>query len=126
MKFLDVALTSGLFIAYYISSRIVKMANATAGGDYHVYINENGNSELNLLAVALNEMAKVLDENISQLKKQKDELDHFAHTVSRHEEPLRDIDNVVTWIEEDRSIGLPPKVIEYLTIIKGPLTGLRI
>ena len=112
-----------LFIAYYISSRIVKMvkmANAIAAGDYQVHVSEEGNGELSQLGKALNEMAGILDMNISLLNKQKDELDQFAHTVSHDiKGPLRGIDNVVTWIEEDHSFDLPPKVNEYLAIIKG-------
>jgi len=112
-----------LFIAYYISSRIVKMvtmANAIAAGDYRVHVSEQGNSELSQLGRALNDMAGILDMNISLLKKQKDELDQFAHTVSHDiKGPLRGIDNVVTWIEEDHQLDLPPKVNEYLGIIKG-------
>jgi light-regulated signal transduction histidine kinase (bacteriophytochrome) len=33
--------------------------------------------------------------------------------------PLRGIDNVVTWIEEDYIAELPPKVQEYMGLIKG-------
>ncbi|MEO7989685.1 MAG: ATP-binding protein [Chryseolinea sp.] len=112
-----------IFIAWYISSRIVKMvkmANAIADGDYHVKMNAAGKNELTQLASALNNMAKILNTSFSQLKKQKEELDQFAHTVSHDiKGPLRGIDNIVTWIEEDHSFDLPPKVNEYLTIIKG-------
>jgi signal transduction histidine kinase len=112
-----------MFIAYYISGRIVKMlrmANAIAEGNYQVYINETGNSELSQLAKALNRMASILHHNISLLKRQRDELDQFAHIVSHDiKAPLRGIDNVVTWIEEDHSFDLPPKVNEYLELIKG-------
>jgi signal transduction histidine kinase len=112
-----------LFIAHYISSRIVrmvKMANSIADGNYQVYMQEEGNNELSQLAKALNNMAKILHTNISMLKRQRDELDQFAHIVSHDiKAPLRGIDNVVTWIEEDHSFDLPPKVNEYLEIIKG-------
>src|SRR5688500_15586355 len=112
-----------MFIAHYISSRIVKMlkmANSIAEGNYLVQMDEQGNSELSQLAKALNNMARILDTNISLLKRQKDELDQFAHIVSHDiKAPLRGIDNVVTWIEEDHSFDLPPKVNEYLNLIKG-------
>ncbi len=111
------------FIAYYISSRIVKMvkmANAIAQGNYEVHMTDVGRNELSQLAKALNEMAKILNMNISLLRKQKNELDQFAHIVSHDlKTPLRGIDNVVTWIEEDHSFDIPPKVHEYLSIIKG-------
>jgi signal transduction histidine kinase len=112
-----------MFIAYYISSRIVKMVNmadAIAEGNYAVHMNENGNSELSRLAKSLNNMATILHTNFTLLKKQRDELDQFAHIVSHDiKAPLRGIDNVVAWIEEDHSIELPPKVREYVQLIKG-------
>jgi signal transduction histidine kinase len=112
-----------MFIANYISSRIVKMvrmANSIAEGNYDVHMSESGKSELSQLAKALNDMARILHTNISILKRQRDELDQFAHIVSHDiKAPLRGIDNVVTWIEEDHSFDLPPKVTEYLELIKG-------
>jgi signal transduction histidine kinase len=112
-----------MFIAHYISSRIVKMvkmANSIADGNYDVHMDDRGKSELSQLAKALNNMADILHRNISLLKRQRDELDQFAHIVSHDiKAPLRGIDNVVTWIEEDHSFDLPPKVNEYLELIKG-------
>lgn len=112
-----------IFIAFYISSRIlkmVKMSNAIAAGDYNVHINNIGKSELGLLALSLNNMARMLGSSIDTLKRQKDELDQFAHIVSHDlKAPLRGIDNVVTWIEEDHSISLPLEVSKYLAVIKG-------
>lgn len=112
-----------MFIAHYISSRIVKMvkmANAISEGNYDVHMEDDGKSELSQLARALNHMAHILNSNISLLKRQRDELDQFAHIVSHDiKAPLRGIDNVVTWIEEDHSFDLPPKVNEYLDLIKG-------
>lgn len=114
-----------LFIAHYISSRIVKMvklANSVAQGNYDVHMDAEGKSELSQLAKALNDMTDILHKNISLLKRQRDELDQFAHIVSHDiKAPLRGIDNVVTWIEEDHSFDLPPKVNEYLNLIKGRL-----
>jgi light-regulated signal transduction histidine kinase (bacteriophytochrome) len=54
------------------------------------------------------------------LKRKNQELDQFAHIVSHDlKAPLRGIDNVVTWIEEDHSEEISPKVKEYLQLIKG-------
>jgi|GEM_PF-589476 len=112
-----------MFIANYISRRIVKMvmmANAIANGNYDVHMSDRGNSELSQLARALNNMADLLHANFTLLKRQRDELDQFAHIVSHDiKAPLRGIDNVVTWIEEDHSFDVPPKVTEYLALIKG-------
>jgi nitrogen fixation/metabolism regulation signal transduction histidine kinase len=107
-----------IFIAHYISSRIVnmtKMANAIAEGNYSVVADDRGDNEISQLARTVNDMAKILSNNITTLKRQRDELDQFAHIVSHDlKAPLRGIDNVITWIEEDHSFDLPPKVNEYL------------
>jgi len=112
-----------IFIAYYISSRIVKMvtmANTIAAGNYRAHMDDNGGGEIGQLAKALNDMAKILDSNIALLKRQRDELDQFAHIVSHDlKAPLRGIDNVVTWIEEDHHVELSNRVHDYLKLIKG-------
>ncbi len=67
-------------------------------------------------------MSVVLSENISLLKRKNEELDQFAHIVSHDlKAPLRGIDNVISWIEEDHGSEVPPKVTEYLQLIKGRL-----
>lgn len=112
-----------IFLAYRISTRIMKMASmadAIAGGNYSVHIEDKGKDELSGLAKSLNHMSEVLSENISLLKRKNQELDQFAHIVSHDlKAPLRGIDNVVTWIEEDHADEISPKVKEYLQLIKG-------
>jgi light-regulated signal transduction histidine kinase (bacteriophytochrome) len=67
-------------------------------------------------------MARVLSENINLLQRKNEELGQFAHIVSHDmKAPLRGIDNVVTWIEEDHLNELSPKVREYIRLIKGRL-----
>jgi signal transduction histidine kinase len=114
-----------LFLAYRISTRImamVKMANTIASGNYEVHTADRGKDELSQLANSLNHMAGVLSENIRLLQRKNEELDQFAHIVSHDlKAPLRGIDNVITWIEEDYSNQLPPKISEYIQLIKGRL-----
>jgi signal transduction histidine kinase len=112
-----------IFLAFRISTRIMKMVNMAdeiARGNYAVHVEDEGNDELSGLASSLNHMSAVLAENISLLKRKNQELDQFAHIVSHDlKAPLRGIDNVVTWIEEDHSHEISPKVQEYLKLIKG-------
>lgn len=114
-----------LFLAYRISTRImamVKMANTIAAGNYEVHTADHGKDELSQLANSLNHMAEVLSENIRLLQRKNEELDQFAHIVSHDlKAPLRGIDNVITWIEEDYSNELSPKISEYIQLIKGRL-----
>ncbi|HEY9007427.1 MAG TPA: ATP-binding protein [Ohtaekwangia sp.] len=112
-----------IFIATHISSGIVKMvrmADTISQGNYEVYMQAQGKDELGSLARSLNNMARVLSESISLLRRKNQELDQFAYIVSHDlKAPLRGIDNVVTWIQEDHLPLLPPKVVEYLDVIKG-------
>jgi len=114
-----------IFLAYRISTRIigmVKMANEIAAGNYEVHTKESGRDELSLLARSLNHMAHVLKENITLLQRKNQELDQFAHIVSHDlKAPLRGIDNVVSWIQEDHASEISPKLTEYIEIIKGRL-----
>ena len=113
------------FLAYRISTNIlsmVKMSDSIAAGNYAVSTRETGMDELSQLAHSLNHMAKVLSENIALLKRKNEELDQFAHIVSHDlKAPLRGIDNVITWIEEDHKRELSPKVSGYIQLIKGRL-----
>jgi signal transduction histidine kinase len=112
-----------LLLAVGISRRIMKMVRMSeriASGDYKVHVKETGKDELGLLAKSLNNMSDVLNESFSELKRKNAELDQFAHIASHDmKAPLRGIDNVITWIEEDHDQELSPKVQEYLGIIKG-------
>jgi signal transduction histidine kinase len=121
--FLGLAIAA--FLAHRISTRVmrmVRMSDSIAAGNYDVYTRDTGNDEISRLAKSLNHMAKVLAENIALLQRKNEELGQFAHIVSHDlKAPLRGIDNVVTWIEEDHTHELTPKLKEYLDLIKGRL-----
>ena len=117
----------GLFIIIYVTMKISRrikvmtdMANSIAGGNYDVIIKDTDRDELSALGDALNHMTEELSSNITLLKRSNEELDQFAHIVSHDlKAPLRGISNVVSWIEEDHSHELTPKVSEYMELIKG-------
>ncbi len=112
-----------LLLARYISSRTrrtIKMADAVASGNYDGRIPSDAIHEFAELANALNEMSVTLSRNFSLLTRKNEELNRFAHIVSHDlKAPLRGIDNVVVWIEEDHIQELSPKVQEYLGLIKS-------
>ncbi len=111
-----------LILARHITNRIskmVRMANSIASGNYNVQVKDRNSDELSQLTSSLNHMAQMLEENFVQLKRKNEELDQFAHVASHDlKAPLRGIDNVVKWIEEDHADELSPKVHEYLELIK--------
>jgi light-regulated signal transduction histidine kinase (bacteriophytochrome) len=101
---------------------MVKMADDIAAGNYSSHTVVSGKDELSQLGRSLNHMSEVLSENFSLLKRKNEELDQFAHIVSHDlKAPLRGIDNVVTWIEEDHEEELSPKMKEYILLIRGRL-----
>jgi signal transduction histidine kinase len=120
-----IGLAIAFYLAYTISNRImqmVKMADNIAAGRYDTHAVISGKDELSRLGESLNHMSKVLSENIALLKRKNEELDQFAHIVSHDlKAPLRGIDNVVTWIEEDHGHELSPEVKEYIGLIRGRL-----
>ena len=102
---------------------MVKMADAISAGNYDVHVDNRGVDEIGRLTASLNNMAKVLAEHIALLKRKNEELNQFAHIVSHDiKTPLRGIDNVVSWIEEDHDLDIPKKVKEYVRLIKGRVT----
>jgi signal transduction histidine kinase len=120
-----IGLAIAAFLAHRISTRIIRMVNMAddiAAGNYNATTEEKGRDELSRLAKSLNHMSKVLSENITLLERKNEELGQFAHIVSHDlKAPLRGIDNVVTWIEEDHEKELSPKMKEYVDLIKGRL-----
>ncbi len=117
-----IGLAIAIYLAYRISTRIISMvtmADTIAAGNYEAHTPSTGKDELSQLARSLNHMAEVLAENITLLKRKNAELDQFAHIVSHDlKAPLRGIDNVVTWIEEDHSSELSAKMKEYISLIR--------
>lgn len=121
------SILTGLLVAGFLASRIsnrimkmVNMADSIASGNYDAHTEDSSRDELSKLANSLNHMARVLSESFSLLKRKNSELDQFAHIVSHDmKAPLRGIDNVVTWIEEDHFHELSPKVKEYVGLIKS-------
>jgi light-regulated signal transduction histidine kinase (bacteriophytochrome) len=65
-------------------------------------------------------MAKRLKENILELERKNNELDQFAYIVSHDlKAPLRGIENITMWIQEDLREELSPKMKEYMELMVG-------
>lgn len=121
------SLLVGCAIAFYIARSIsgkinnmVQLAENIACGNFNMQIKDTEKDELGNLSRALNNMARILQENISELERKNNELDRFAYVVSHDlKAPLRGIENVAYWIEEDYGDILPEKVKEYLQLMQG-------
>ncbi|TSD62884.1 HAMP domain-containing protein [Inquilinus sp. KBS0705] len=103
-------------ISFRISS-MVKLAENISQGKFTTVIDDK-KDELSSLSHSLNTMSETLSRNITELEKKNNELDQFAYVVSHDlKAPIRGINNVVQWINEDLTQEVSFKMRKYLDII---------
>jgi signal transduction histidine kinase len=111
-----------VYITTNISKRILSMVQLAARisqGDFKTIAPTSEKDELSDLSVSLNEMATQLDKNFTELESKNKELDQYAYVVSHDlKAPLRGIDNISNWIEEDLGKELSPQLKKYLDMMK--------
>ena len=119
---ISLALLSSYYIIRFITRRIRKMsalANDIAKGNFRL-MKDHHKDELTQLSEALNAMSRRLSRNFQQLTRKNKELDQFAYVVSHDlKAPLRGIDNIIAWIEEDHGGDLVPGVSKNIELVKG-------
>lgn len=117
-----IGLLCGWYLMRIISNRIsimVNLAEQISRGNFKTIADQAGD-ELTALSRSLNSMSITLDKNFTELERKNKELDQFAYVVSHDlKAPLRGIDNVCQWIEEDMQHELSPELKNYLEIMRG-------
>ncbi|MBC7447326.1 MAG: CHASE3 domain-containing protein [Hymenobacteraceae bacterium] len=116
----------GLIVAFYVtrllSERIrrqVQWAERLAAGEYTARMQDTEGDELTDLSTSLDRMADQMTTAIAQLQARNRELDQFAYIVSHDlKAPLRGIESVSRWIEEDMGADLPPHIQEFLALMR--------
>ena len=120
------AIIIGILTAFFLGRIIRKrlkqmifMADHVAEGKFGDRIYDTAKDEMSQLSRSLNIMASRLDTSFTNLNKMNRELDQFAYVVSHDlKAPLRAINNLAEWIEED----LPhadPEIKDKLTLMRG-------
>jgi signal transduction histidine kinase len=116
------AILSSFYITRLITRRIAKMvdiAEEISKGNFTT-IKDDQRDELQRLSLSLNSMSQTLEKNFNELKKKNKDLDDFAYVVSHDlKAPLRGIDNITKWIEEDHHEELGPGLKKNIELIKG-------
>jgi signal transduction histidine kinase len=117
-----IGICTAWFIVHRLSNRIktmVLLAENISQGRF-TSLEDNKNDELKSLSTSLNKMSASLQKNISELENRNAELDKFAYAVSHDlKAPIRGINNVVNWIEEDHGDELSSPVKKNLDIIRN-------
>lgn len=129
--FISLALTVisviiGLLVGYVIVRQItgrissmVRLSEEISKGHF-ITMKNNRNDELTTLSKSLNKMSLKLEQSFNELVKKNNELDQFAYVVSHDlKAPLRGIDNITKWIEEDHETEITPGIQKNLELIKG-------
>ena len=128
---LSIALTAlsiiiGIVVVYLLAKTIrerltemANLANEVALGHFDVALQDNRNDEISKVSDSLNIMAKRLNDSFTSLQKTNNELDQFAYVVSHDlKAPLRAINNLAEWIEEDLP-DVEPDVQRNLELMRG-------
>lgn len=122
------ALISSFYFVRTITKRIsnmVALAEKISNGDFKT-VDDQKKDELNKLSVSLNRMSLTLEKNFKELTKKNTELDQFSYVVSHDlKAPLRDIANIVSWIEEDHEKEIIPEIKDSIRLIKGRIKRLE-
>ena len=119
---LGLGLMSAVYVTRLLSQRIqrqVQWAERLATGDYAARMHDTTGDELTALSSSLDRMADRMTTTIAQLEARNRELDQFAYIVSHDlKAPLRGIESVSRWIEEDMGANLPPHIQEFLQLMR--------
>ncbi len=117
-----IGLLSGMYLIRLITGRIKVMsdfASEISKGNF-ITIEDKNKDEMNQLSNSLNKMSGILNKNFKELRKKNSELDQFAYVVSHDlKAPLRGIDNLIKWLEEDHPDEISPVVKKNIDLIKG-------
>ncbi|PRY14434.1 phospho-acceptor domain-containing protein [Pontibacter ummariensis] len=99
---------------------IAAMATEIANGDLRARVTDERNDEITQVSKSLNVMAQRLEASFSNLKKINSELDQFAYVVSHDlKAPLRAINSLAEWIEEDLGSDLDQEIKHNLQLMRG-------
>ena len=120
------SISFGLVLSFYIIriitgriSKMVSLAEEISRGNFR-RIEDKQKDELKKLSESLNRMSQILETNFNELTKKNKELDQFAYVVSHDlKAPLRGIDNIINWVEEDYASELSESLKKNLDMIKG-------
>ncbi len=115
-------LITTIILGQTIQKRIISLKNLAfnlSNENFDVKMEETNQDELSSLATDMHNMAQKLEISFSRLHKMNQELDQFAYVVSHDlKAPLRAINNLAEWIEED--IGTTtPEIKSNLNLMRG-------
>lgn len=90
-----------------------------AAGDLGAEVPEEGAADLAMLGRAFNAMVRRLREARTEATRHQDEMESFSYVVSHDlKAPLRGVNSLSQWLEEDLADKLDPKSLEHLRLLR--------
>jgi signal transduction histidine kinase len=90
-----------------------------AAGDLGAEVPEEGAQEVRALGMAFNAMVKRLSDARAETARQQEEMESFTYAVSHDlKAPLRGVNSLSTWLEEDLAGKLDAKSLEHLRLLR--------
>jgi signal transduction histidine kinase len=90
-----------------------------AAGDLGVEVPEVGTEELRALGTAFNAMVRRLSDARAEASRHREEMESFTYVVSHDlKAPLRGVNSLSEWLEEDLAGKLDPKSLEHLRLLR--------
>ncbi len=100
--------------------RILEQATRrVAAGDLGAEVPDEGAEELRALGTAFNAMVRSLSDARGEASRHEEEMESFSYAVSHDlKAPLRAVNSISTWLEEDLAGKLDPKSLEHLRLLR--------
>ncbi|MHB1193629.1 MAG: sensor histidine kinase [Longimicrobiales bacterium] len=90
-----------------------------AAGDLGVEVPEEGARELRALGMAFNGLVKHLRDARTETSRRQEEMESFSYAVSHDlKAPLRGVNSLSEWLEEDLAGKLDPRSLEHLRLLR--------
>ncbi len=109
--------------AHTLSDAVLRLGE----GSLDEPVQQSGDSDFKEPFRALEQTRVRLAGAIAQLQQERADLDNFVYVASHDfKAPLRGIDNLASWIEEDAGDSLNPEACEHLRLLRNRVTRLEI
>ncbi|MGJ3259987.1 MAG: sensor histidine kinase [Rhodospirillales bacterium] len=130
-------LLGGILLVAFLYLRVLRMITANVErlsaeivrvgkGDFAAPVQQYGDGDIGEVFQAVEHARVRLADATTQMEQERADLDHFVYVASHDfKAPLRGIDNLATWIEEDSGDSLNAEAREHLAMMRRRIKRLE-